>query len=200
MTRGHGTAGKDRRAVVLGASAGGLEALASVLGHLSEGYPFPILAVIHRAPTEAGRMSDYFAARCRIRVEEPCPGEPARTGRVYLAPADYHLLAERDGTLSLSMDEKVNFSRPSIDVLFESAARAWGAGLIGVLLTGSNGDGTSGMLAIRKAGGLTMAQDPRTAEHPFMPRAAIEAGGAERVLPLEAIGPALNALAGRPGS
>lgn len=188
-----------KHAVVLGASAGGLVALAAVLERLPGDYPLPLLAVIHRAPAEAGSMADYFAARCRLRLEEPCSGETALPGRVYLAPPDYHLLVERDGTLSLSVDEKVNFSRPSIDVLFESAAAAWGPGLIGVLLTGANCDGAAGLLAIRRAGGLTLVQDPKTAENPFMPQAAIEAGAAEKVLPLDAIGPALNALAGRPG-
>lgn len=186
---------EKKRAVVLGASAGGLEALAAVLGCLPADYPLPLLAVVHRAPSETGGMADFFAARCRLRFKEPCSGEAALPGRVYLAPADYHLLVERDGTLSLSVDEKVNFSRPSIDVLFESAAAAWGAGLVGVLLSGANGDGAAGMLAIRRAGGLTLVQDPKTAEHPAMPQAAIEAGGALKVLPLGAIGPELNALA-----
>ncbi|MBM4355789.1 MAG: chemotaxis protein CheB, partial [Deltaproteobacteria bacterium] len=115
----------------------------------------------------------------------PCDKERVAGGAVYVAPANYHLLVERDLTLSLSTEEPVHWSRPSIDVLFESAARAWGRHVVGVLLTGGNADGVEGLLAIRAAGGLTLVQDPSTAESPAMPRAAIRAGAAQRVLSLE---------------
>ena len=115
-------------------------------------------------------------------------------GRAYVAPPDYHLLIERDETISLSIDEKVNYSRPSIDVLFENATYAWSAGLIGVVLTGANADGARGLRVIKERGGLTVVRDPATAEHPVMPQAAIDATEVDHVLPLEEIGKLLLEL------
>jgi two-component system chemotaxis response regulator CheB len=114
----------------------------------------------------------------KIRIE---------TGNVYIAPPDYHLLVERDRTFSLTSDALVNYSRPSIDVLFESAAEAFGSALIGIILSGANRDGATGMNTIRRRGGLTIAQDPREAEYPFMPEASIQTGAVGQVMRLDDI-------------
>ena len=113
---------------------------------------------------------------------EPCDKAPILGGRVYTAPANYHLLVEREGTISLSVSEKVNWSRPSIDVLFESAALVWRDALVAVILSGASADGAQGLNAVKAVGGRTIAQDPASAEIPLMPRAAIEAGAVDEVL------------------
>ena len=125
-------------------------------------------------------------------VKEVEDGEPIQPGYVYLSPPNYHLMAERKQTLSLSTDSPVNFSRPSIDVLFESASRVYEDKLIGILLTGANKDGSKGLACIHEQGGLTIVQDPNTAESPFMPLAAIEAVKVDYILPEEKIGTLLK--------
>lgn len=171
--------------VVMGMSAGGLRALEKILGALPADFGIPIVAVQHRA-----RESEAFAAlmqsHCALPVHDAEDKEPIVTPGVYLAPPDYHLLVE-PGYLALSTDEPVSYSRPSIDVLFESAADAYGAGVLAVLLTGANADGSRGLVRIREAGGFTIVQDPLTAESPEMPNAAILARAADRVLPLAGI-------------
>ena len=168
--------------VVIGTSAGGLKALEKILGGLPVGFPLPIVAVQHRS-----RESDALAAVIRSLVSLPVveaeDKEPITTPNVYIAPPDYHLLLEPGG-LALSTDEPVSFSRPSIDVLFESAADAYGPAVLAVLLTGANQDGTRGLARVRAVGGATIAQDPRTAESPEMPATAIASGVVDRVLPL----------------
>ena len=131
-------------AVVIGASAGALEALSSLLPALPSDYRLPILIVVHLPPDKTSLLAELLRARCAIRVREAEDKEPIEPGVVYFAPPDYHLLVEQDRRLSLSDDEPVLFSRPSIDVLFESAADAYGGGLIGVVLTGANSDGANG--------------------------------------------------------
>ncbi len=120
--------------------------------------------------------------------------EELRPGKVYLAPANYHLLVEDDRTLSLSVDERVNFARPSVDVLFETASDAFGSRLVGIILTGANRDGSMGLKKIRQNGGLTLVQAPETAFADGMPRAAIAACAADHILPLDQIGPFLCRL------
>ena len=184
----------DPRALVIGCSAGGMTALERLLSQLPAGLRLPVMVVQHLHPQEDGFLVQYLAARCALAVREAQDKEPVRPATIYLAPPGYHLLVERDRTLALSVDDKVNFSRPSIDVLFESAARAWGAGLVGVLLTGANQDGTQGQRIIHALGGLTIAQDPGEAEFPAMPRAAIDAGAVEQVLTLDGIASLLGAI------
>lgn len=116
---------------------------------------------------------------------------------MYTAPANYHMLVERDGSIGLSVDERVNLSRPSIDVLFESAALAWGEAVVAVILSGANADGAEGMRAVKAAGGFTIAQDPASAEHPVMPQTAIDAGAVDEVLRVEEIGRLLAKLGAR---
>ncbi len=173
------------RVVVIGTSAGGLRALEKILGALPSTYPLPIVVVQHRS-----KESEAFATVMRTMVELPVheaeDKEPLVAPGVYLAPPDYHLLLE-PGRLALSTDDPVSYSRPSIDVLFESAADAYGPDVVGVLLTGANHDGARGLVRIRAAGGHTIVQDPSTAESPEMPAAGIASGAANRILPLDAI-------------
>lgn len=184
-------------AVVVGSSAGGMHALKVLLSALPESFPVPIAIVQH-----IDERSDTYLAEClsrcsAIRVKEAEDKETLARGTAYLAPAGYHLLIEPDGSFSLSVDEKVNYCRPSIDLLFESAADAFGRGLLGVILTGANSDGALGAKRILERGGLTIVQDPRTAESPFMPKAAIAAASVDYVTDLEQIAPLMIKLTAR---
>ena len=186
---------RNYRAVVIGGSAGGLEALSSILEALPNGFVLPLLVAQHLHPTDSGYLAEHLNKLCALRVSEARDKESIQAGHVYLAPANYHLLVERDETLSLSVDDKVRWSRPSIDVLFDSAARTWGRQLIAVILSGANDDGTEGMGLIKRLGGLTIAQDPRSAAHPVMPQAAITANHVERILAPKEIATLLVELA-----
>jgi len=179
-------------AVVIGVSAGGFHALRTVIPALRAGFPTPVLVVQHISPHADDFLARSLDQESRVGVKEAEEKERAQPGWVYIAPPNYHLLVELDGTLSLSIENRINYSRPSIDVLFEAAADAWGAKCIGVVLTGANDDGSRGLLAIKRRGGLAIVQDPATAEVDAMPRAAIARAHPDHILPLEAIGPFLN--------
>jgi two-component system chemotaxis response regulator CheB len=174
-------------AVVIGASAGALEALTNLLPGLPAEYRLPILIVVHLPADRTSLLAQLLRARCAIRVHEAEDKEPIEPGVAYFAPPDYHLLVEQNKRLSLSGDEPVLFSRPSIDVLFESAADAYGGGLIGVVLTGANGDGANGLRAVVEAGGVAVVQEPGSAYASAMPLAAIAACPDARVLPVKEI-------------
>ncbi|WP_395396131.1 chemotaxis protein CheB (plasmid) [Novosphingobium sp. BL-8A] len=174
-------------AVVIGASAGAVQALLEILPALPETYPLPILIVVHIPPDRASALPDLFAARCRLPVKEAEDKEIALPGVVYFAPADYHLLVESGGSLALSVDDPVNYSRPAIDVLFESAADAFGAALAGIVLTGANHDGAAGLKAIAEAGGLAIVEDPASAASAALPAAALAACPTAMVLDLPGI-------------
>ena len=183
--------------IAIGGSWGGMRALAIVLEALPAGFGLPLVVAQHRPVTTGDEMLEHVLARTtELEVVTATDKEPLEAGRVYVAPADYHLLVER-GHVALSTDAPVEFSRPSIDVLFESAADVYGPQVVGVLLTGANQDGAAGLKRIAAAGGFTVAQDPETAERSEMPRAAVERGAVRRVLPLDRIGPFLAGL--RPG-
>jgi two-component system, chemotaxis family, protein-glutamate methylesterase/glutaminase len=171
--------------VAIGCSWGGLDAMQVILGGLGRHFRTPIVVTQHRAvhSTDAlqGLLSKYGKTVC-----EPGDKDAIEPGYVYVAPPDYHLLVE-DGHFELSVDERVSFSRPSIDVLLESAADAYGPSAIGVILTGANEDGARGIEKIKKRGGITIAQDPATAVKPAMPAAAIATGMVDKVLPLDEI-------------
>jgi two-component system chemotaxis response regulator CheB len=186
-------------AVVMGGSAGGFAAFTAVLAALPADFALPILLVQHLHPNDEGSFALHLASVARLPVIEPCDKELIERGQVYTAPADYHMLVERNGTIALSTEEKVHWSRPSIDVLFESAARALGERVIAVLLSGASVDGAAGIRAVKAAGGLTIAQDPATAEYPLMPRAAIDTGAVDEVLTVEEIGRRLAELGRRAG-
>jgi two-component system chemotaxis response regulator CheB len=172
------------KAVVIGVSLGGLEALKRLLGALPAGFPLPVLVVQHLAPEAGDGLAPILDSLCRIRVKEADAGEQPLPGVVYLAPANYHLMVEEDCSLALSVDPPVNHARPSVDVLFETAAEAFGAHLVGMLLTGAGTDGSRGLLAIQRRGGRTLVQDPQEARAPGMPRSALDLLTPEAVLPL----------------
>ena len=171
-------------AVVIGASAGAVDALLNILPALPNGYPLALLIVVHLPPDSKSTLPDLLTSRSQIKVKEAEDKEPILPGTGYLAPPNYHLLVEPDFTLSLSSEDPVLFSRPSIDVLFESAADAFGDALAGVILTGGNSDGARGLRAVDAAGGVALVQSPETAACPEMPRAALDACPAARVLNL----------------
>ena len=182
------------RIVAMGASAGGLQALTVILGELAADFALPILLVQHLHVTDDGRFASHLGGTTRLTVVDARDKEPILSGHVYVAPANYHMLVERDETIALTVDEMVNHSRPSIDVLFESAAHVFGSRLIAVILSGASHDGAQGMCTVRALGGLAIAQDPASAEHPVMPQAAITAAGVETVLPPHGIAQKLSEL------
>lgn len=170
------------RVVAVGASAGAVEALLDLLPELPPDLPAPVLIVVHVPRDRGSALPELFATRCAARVVEAEDKIDADAGTVYFAPSGYHLLVERDGRLALSSDELVNLSRPSIDVLFESAAYAFGPRTLGIVLSGANADGARGLACIRARGGLAWVQDPQTARMAFMPEAAIAAAHPDAVL------------------
>ena len=179
--------------VVIGCSLGGMKALQEIFKHLPADFPVPIAAVQHRHRTSAEGLPAFLRKSTPLPVVDVEDKQWIRPGAIYLAPADYHLLVEK-GEFSLSVDAAVSYSRPSIDVLFETAADAYQKRLIGVLLTGSNSDGKRGVERIKHRGGFVIVQDPSTAEAPEMPSAAIGTGLVDRILPLDRIGPYLIEL------
>ena len=175
------------QAVVIGVSAGGLKALTAILPALPADYPLPIMVVIHLPPDRGSVVAELFDAKCALTVREAEDKEDILPGHVYFAPPDYHLLIEADHRLSLSSEEPVLFSRPSIDVLFESAADVYGDGLIGVILTGANSDGAAGLKAVMAAGGKPVVQRPDLAYASAMPEAALTLCPQAEALTLEQI-------------
>lgn len=174
-------------ALVVGASAGAFEALGAILPELPSDYPLPILIVVHVPADRKSLLADLLQDRCRIRVREVEDKEPLRPGVAYLAPPDYHFLVEPNRRASLSSEEPVQYARPSIDVLFETAAEAYGPGLVGLILTGANHDGAAGLRAVGEAGGVAVVQAPETASSPLMPQSALNACPDARVLRLKEI-------------
>ncbi|WP_373652434.1 MULTISPECIES: chemotaxis protein CheB [unclassified Schlesneria] len=174
-------------AVVIGTSAGALEALSTLLSPLPSTFSVPILCVVHLHPDMKSSIAECLSHKCLIRVCEAEDKEPLAGGTVYLAPPDYHLLVEENRRLSLSNEAPEYFSRPSIDVLFESAADVYGRNLIGVILTGANRDGARGLKAIEDAGGTALVQLPDTAFAREMPQSALDACTHARALTLQQI-------------
>jgi two-component system chemotaxis response regulator CheB len=174
-------------AVVIGASAGGLAALSVLVAGLPRSYRLPLLMVQHVPPTGPTQLVEIFQRKTDLNVREARDKEPIRGGTLYFASPGYHLLVENDLSLSLSQDNAMHFSRPSIDVLFESAADAWGERVAGILMTGANEDGAAGLDAIRQAGGITIVQEPGEAEVSTMPLAALQRFAPDYILPLRDI-------------
>ncbi len=174
-------------AVVIGASAGAIDALCVILPALPASFPQPVLVVVHIPANRQSMLAELFRSRCALLVKEAEDKEIILPGTIYFAPSDYHLLVEPDFTISLSSDEPVLYSRPAIDVLFQSAADAYGDSLTGIILTGANSDGALGLKAVAKAGGMTLVQDPATAQGTAMPRAALAACPGTRPLSLNEI-------------
>ena len=182
------------RAVVVGTSAGGMKALGELVSELPARFSLPLIVVQHVHPESEGFLPQFLAQTARLPAKEAEENEPIRPGNIYTAPAGYHLLIEETETFSLSIDEPVHFARPSIDVLFESAADTYGPALAGVILTGANRDGAWGLRRIKEKGGLVFIQEPETAEAGEMPVGALEELrnlGADCILPPSGIGEAL---------
>lgn len=187
----------DADAVVIGASAGGIEALFALLEGLPARYPLPVLVVLHVPEAHDSRLPDVFAPRLDLRVREAAARAPVEPSTVYFAPNGYHLLVEPDRTFALSCDAPVLFSRPSIDVLMESCADVWGERLAGIVLTGASEDGARGLTRIRACGGLAAVQAPAEARQPVMPSAAIARANPQLVLPLAGLHALLRRLGAR---
>lgn len=175
------------KAIVIGASAGGVQALSRILPALPADFAVPVLVVAHIPPRKENALVQLFAAKCALRVKEAEDKEMLAGGTVYFAPSDYHLMVEPGGSIALSSEEPVNHSRPAIDVLFETAADAFGPALAGVVLTGANHDGAQGLKAIGNAGGIAMVEDPETAEVSTMPAAALAACPSARAMSFDQI-------------
>ncbi|HBB91017.1 MAG: hypothetical protein A2X22_04675 [Bacteroidetes bacterium GWF2_49_14] len=190
--------GNDRNydAIVIGTSAGGLDALGVILPAIHTRIPVPILIVQHISASSDSFIVTYFDRLCTLTVVEGSEKAPLLPGHVYFAPPDYHMLVEEDRTLSLSNDEKVNYSRPSIDVLFETASWVFRSRLIGIILTGANWDGAHGLALIGLSKGLTIVQNPLNSAVSRMPEAAIETRKPDYILNLDEIGPLINSLFG----
>ena len=173
------------KAIVMGVSSGGLTALKNLLPLLPKDFSIPIMIVQHLGVYSESYWIKMLDSISNLHVKEADEKETLQKGCVYIAPPNYHLLVESDNTLSLSTEQKVNFARPSIDVLFDSAAEVYRDKLIGIILTGSNNDGTAGMKKIKENSGLTIVQDPKTAESPFMPLSVINTIKPDYILSLK---------------
>lgn len=182
--------------IVIGTSAGGLHALTSILSELPKNYPIPILIVQHRMASNTSMLEDVLQSKCRLKIKQADEKLVIEHGVAYIAPADYHMLVEQNGTISLSCDEKVCYSRPSVDVLFESASFAYREKLLGIILTGANADGSMGVRSIRYHGGSTIVQEPSEAPYSMMPQSAIDIHCVDLVMPLQEIALYLKRLGG----
>jgi two-component system chemotaxis response regulator CheB len=180
--------------IAIGASAGGVEALSLLLPALPTELAAPVFIVLHQPRHRPSLLVDIFKLRCDLPVREAEDKEAVEPGTIYFAPPDYHLLIDEGPRLALSADELVHYSRPSIDVLFESAADIYEDRLLGILLTGANEDGASGMAAIHRAGGTTVVQKPETAIAASMPASALARTPVDRVLTLDGIAALLRSL------
>lgn len=174
------------RVIALGSSRGGLNALRTILAELPEAFPAPLLIAQHRSADGATRLVELLQLHSRLRVVEPDDKDPIAPGHAYVAPADYHMLAE-PGWIALSTEPPISFARPSIDALFESVAHSYGSGAVAVVLTSSNHDGVDGALAVRDAGGSVLVEDPASAESPVLPSAVIARLTPNAVVPLSDI-------------
>ncbi len=181
-------------AIVIGASAGGVEALGLILPALPATFRPSLLIVVHLPRERPSLLVEIYEKRCALPIREADDKEPIEPGTVYFAPPDYHMLVERNRSIALSTEEPVHYSRPSVDVLFESAADVYGDRLLGVILTGANQDGAAGLHAIHRAGGVTVVQQPDSAKVPVMIVSALQRNPADLVLSLPEIAALLVGL------
>ena len=182
------------KAIVIGSSAGGLAALKELLSPLKKSFKIPIIIVQHISPQSDNYITTYLDNLCELNVKEADQRELIKDGHVYFATPNFHLLVEENYTFALSTEDRVNYARPSIDVLFETASFAYGEKLIGIILTGANHDGAKGLRTIKERGGLTIVQDPKEAEVDSMPLNAIKNSKVDQVLKLKDIADFLNQL------
>lgn len=178
---------KSDKVVLIGGSTGSIDVLMKLLPALQTPLLITLIIVLHRKNTADSALADLLSVKTSISVKEVDDKDTILPGSIYLAPADYHLLLEQDGIFSLDDSEKVHYSRPSIDVTFESAADVYGPSLVGILLSGANADGTNGLKAIKKAGGITIVQQPGSAQVAFMPQQAILNAPIDYVFDVDAI-------------
>jgi len=183
-----------QKIVVIGGSAGSLHVILHILAHLRADLQVPIVIILHRKNDSDSSLSQLMAFRTDLPVKEADDKEAILPGNVYLAPADYHLLIETDNNFSLDDSEKINFSRPSIDVTFQTAAEAYGEGVTGILLSGANADGVEGLSIIKSLKGTIVVQNPSTAQVPYMPQQAIDAMPIDHILTIEEIPVFINQL------
>jgi two-component system chemotaxis response regulator CheB len=186
-------------AIIIGGSAGGVDALLGLLNCLTSAMQVPVVCMLHMPASHESRLAEVFAPRLPVAVREAMDKQPIEPATVYFAGSGYHLSVEQDYSFSLSCEPPVHFARPAIDVLMSSAADVYGEALVGILLTGANADGAAGMAAIHARGGFTVVQDPDEAQVPTMPRAAIAACTPDLVLPLADIGRLLRTISARAG-
>ncbi|MGY2397991.1 chemotaxis protein CheB [Pseudomonas sp. SDO5271_S396] len=185
-------------AIVIGASAGGVEALLTVFGQLREGFGLPIVTVLHLPDERRSQLAEVFGRRVAMPVVEARDKELIQPGTLYFAGPGYHLSVEHDRSLSLSQEDRVHHSRPAIDFLFESAADTYGRSLLAILLTGANHDGARGLAHVKQQGGTTVVQDPAEARVAVMPLAALALHTPDHILPLSRIGSLLASLESSP--
>ncbi|RYF91279.1 MAG: chemotaxis protein CheB [Chitinophagaceae bacterium] len=182
------------RVVIIGGSAGSLDIILKVVSTLPVHSNAAFIIVVHRKNDDGSILRDLLATRTLMMVREVEDKDPILPNQIYLAPPDYHLLIENPNAFSLDSSEKINYSRPSIDVSFQSVADVFGRGVIAVLLSGANADGAAGLEKVRLAGGVTVVQDPTTAEMEFMPREAIARGPIDKVVPAQELPELINSL------
>lgn len=182
------------RLLVIGGSAGSFDIILKLLPDLRLDLLFPIIIVLHRKNSSDSVLADLFASKTALVVKEAEEKDNMTAGCIYIAPADYHLLIEKDHTISLDFSEKVNFSRPSIDVTFETAAEAFQSELACLLLSGASGDGTEGLKAVKRFGGIVMVQNPETARVGYMPEQAIAAVAVDRIINTDDMARQINLL------
>lgn len=180
--------------IVIGGSAGSLDVILKQLPVLQRGLPVAIVLVLHRKPASEDILADLLATRTEWKVKEAEEKERILPGTIYIAPADYHLLLENDHSFSLDVSEKVNYSRPSIDITLESAAEVYGPSLLAILLSGANADGVEGMRTVKATGGACVVQDPASAEVGFMPQQAIDQVLIDKVVPADELAAFINGL------
>jgi two-component system chemotaxis response regulator CheB len=182
--------------IVIGGSAGSLQPVLTLLSGVSGILKAAIIVVLHRQNHNASVLPELLASRTSLPVKEVAEKEPIEAGMIYIAPADYHLLIESDHTFSLDDSEKVNFSRPSIDVIFSAAAEAYGENTAAILLSGANADGVEGLIEVHEAGGTTAVQDPATADVDYMPKKALELATIDYILQPQEMATFINGIAG----
>jgi two-component system, chemotaxis family, protein-glutamate methylesterase/glutaminase len=168
--------------LIIGGSAGSLEVILLFLKDLKSTLSFPILLVLHRKSSFDSALTNLISTRTKLPVQEAEEKEQLKPGNIYIAPADYHLLIEKQHTVSLDFSEKINYSRPSIDITFQTAAEAYGPSLVCILLSGANEDGAAGLVAVKEAGGFIVIQDPLTAEVSYMPEQALKVVKPDKIL------------------
>lgn len=191
------TVASPERLVIIGGSSGSLEVLLTILPLLEKRLAVPVIIVLHRNSQSDNGLVELFSSRTSLVVKEVDEKEKLLPGVIYIAPPDYHLLVEQDKTLSLDASAKVNFSRPSIDVTFSSAADVFGKNMVAILLSGANSDGADAMIYVKQCGGMLVVQDPEEALVSYMPRQALQQNDVDRTLKAVEIAGFINEYAGR---